>query len=102
MFSLLAQEADQYAMYGWISFIVMGIISGWLAGQLWKGSGFGVVGDMIIGILGALLGGFLFNQTGVMTGPTNLLGGIVVATIGALVLLFLIHLVRGGSTTTNR
>ena len=65
-------------------FILVGLIAGWLAGQLMKGGGFGVVGDIVVGILGALLGGFLFSSMGASLGG-GLLGSIVVATIGAVI-----------------
>jgi uncharacterized membrane protein YeaQ/YmgE (transglycosylase-associated protein family) len=51
-----------------IWFILIGLIAGWLAGQLMKGGGYGVVGDIVVGIVGALLGGFLFRTLGVSTG----------------------------------
>ena len=58
-----------------------------------KGGGFGVVGDIIVGVIGALLGGFLFRTLGVSAGG-GLLGSLVVATIGAVVLLFLLRLIK--------
>lgn len=74
-------------------FILVGLIAGWLAGLLMKGGGFGVVGDIVIGIIGALIGGFLFSTLGVSTGG-GLLGSIIVATIGAVVLIFLLRLIK--------
>ena len=74
-------------------FILVGLIAGWLAGLLMKGGGFGVVGDIVIGIIGALIGGFLFSTFGVSTGG-GLLGSIIVATIGAVVLIFLLRLIK--------
>ena len=76
-----------------IWFVLVGLIAGWLAGQLMKGGGFGVVGDIVVGIIGALLGGFLFSSLGVSAGG-GLLGAIVVATIGAVVLIFLLRLIK--------
>jgi uncharacterized membrane protein YeaQ/YmgE (transglycosylase-associated protein family) len=70
-------------------FLVIGVLAGWLAGQFWKGSGFGLVGDLIIGVIGALLGGFLFGLLGLAS--TSLLGSLITATIGAIVLLFLMR-----------
>ena len=49
-------------------FILIGLAAGWLAGQLMKGGGFGVIGDIIVGVIGALLGGFLFRTLGVSAG----------------------------------
>jgi len=76
-----------------IWFILVGLVAGWLAGQLVKGGGFGVVGDIVVGVLGALLGGFLFSTFGVSLGA-GLLGSIIVATIGAVVLIFIVRLIK--------
>jgi uncharacterized membrane protein YeaQ/YmgE (transglycosylase-associated protein family) len=73
-------------------FCLIGIVAGWLAGQLMKGGGFGVVGDLIVGVLGALLGGYLFGLMGV--GSSGLVGQLVVATVGAIVLLLIIHVLK--------
>jgi uncharacterized membrane protein YeaQ/YmgE (transglycosylase-associated protein family) len=73
-------------------FCLIGIVAGWLAGQLMKGGGFGVVGDLIVGVLGALLGGYLFGLMGI--GSSGIVGQLVVATVGAIVLLLIIHVVK--------
>ena len=74
-------------------FILIGLAAGWLAGQLMRGGGFGLVGDIIVGVIGALLGGFLFSTFGLSTGG-GLLGSLIVATIGAVVLLFGLRLIK--------
>ena len=74
-------------------FILIGLVAGWLAGQVMKGGGFGVLGDIVVGVIGALLGGFLFRTFGVSAGG-GLLGSLIVATIGAIVLLFVVRLVK--------
>jgi uncharacterized membrane protein YeaQ/YmgE (transglycosylase-associated protein family) len=76
-----------------IWFIVVGLIAGWLAGVLVKGGGFGVVGDIVVGVIGALLGGWLFGTMGIWPGG-GLIGSIVVATIGAIILIFIIRLIK--------
>jgi len=76
-----------------IWFILVGLVAGWLAGQLMKGGGFGVIGDIIVGVLGALLGGFLFSSVGVSLGG-GLLGAIIVATLGAVLLIFVLRLIK--------
>jgi uncharacterized membrane protein YeaQ/YmgE (transglycosylase-associated protein family) len=76
-----------------IWFLIIGLIAGWLAGTLVKGGGFGLVGDLIVGVVGAFLGGFLFSILGVSAGG-GLIGSLIVATIGAVVLLFLIRLIK--------
>jgi len=74
-------------------FLIVGLVAGWLAGALVKGGGFGLVGDLVVGVVGAFLGGFLFSTLGVSAGG-GLIGSIIVATIGAVVLLFLIRLIK--------
>jgi uncharacterized membrane protein YeaQ/YmgE (transglycosylase-associated protein family) len=76
-----------------IWFILVGLVAGWLAGQLVKGGGFGVIGDIVVGVIGALLGGFLFSSLGVSMGG-GLLGAIIVATIGAVLLIFILRLIK--------
>lgn len=71
-------------------FALIGLCAGWLAGQIWKGGSFGLVGNLIVGVIGAILGGWLFGMLGF--GAGNLLGQLAVATVGAIVLLFLLSL----------
>jgi uncharacterized membrane protein YeaQ/YmgE (transglycosylase-associated protein family) len=76
-----------------IWFIIIGIIAGWLAGKIMRGVGFGLLGDLVIGVIGALLGGFIFGQLGISTGA-GFFGSLITATIGAIILLFLIRLIK--------
>ena len=78
---------------GVIWFLLIGLAAGWLAGQVIKGGGYGVIGDIIIGVIGALLGGFLFNALGI-SAESGVLGSLIVATIGAIVLLFGVRLIK--------
>ena len=78
---------------GLVWLLVVGLVAGWLAGTLVKGGGFGLVGDLIVGVLGAVIGGFLFGQLGIAAGA-GLIGSIVVATIGAVVLLLAVRLIK--------
>lgn len=73
-------------------FLLVGLIAGWLASAI-VGGGFGVIGDIVIGIVGAFLGGYLFRRFGWSAGG-GMLGSIIVATVGAIVLLLLLRLVR--------
>lgn len=73
-------------------FLLIGLAAGWLAGQLTKGGGFGWIGDLVVGVIGAILGGFLFQLIGLSA--TSLLGSLVTATVGAVVLLFLLRLFK--------
>jgi uncharacterized membrane protein YeaQ/YmgE (transglycosylase-associated protein family) len=67
---------------------IIGILAGWLAGQIFKGSGFGLTGNLVVGIIGAIIGGLLFGLFGFHA--TNTLGKLISATVGAVVLLVLI------------
>jgi uncharacterized protein (TIGR03382 family) len=73
--------------------LFVGIVAGWLAGQLLRGTGFGLVADLCIGIIGAFIGNWLLPRLGIHLG-THLLGQIVSATIGAVVLLLILGLLR--------
>ena len=78
-----------------IIFLIVGAIAGWLAGLLVKGSGFGLIGDIVVGIVGAFIAGWLLPRIGVsFTVGSPLVTSIVYATIGAVVLLLLVGLVR--------
>ena len=74
-------------------FVLVGLIAGWLAGQLVKGGGYGLIGDIVVGIVGAVIGGYLFRTVGVSVGG-GLVGSIVVATIGAIVLIVGLRLIK--------
>jgi uncharacterized membrane protein YeaQ/YmgE (transglycosylase-associated protein family) len=80
-------------MSGLIWFLIIGAIAGWLAGQFMKGSGFGLLGDIIVGVIGAFLGGWLFGKLGLWPGG-GLVGSLIVAFVGAIILLFLVRLIR--------
>lgn len=75
-----------------IWFLLIGLIAGWLAGVIMRGGGFGIPGDIIVGIVGAFIGAFVFRALGVNAYGT--LGEIVMTVIGAMILLFLIRLVK--------
>jgi uncharacterized membrane protein YeaQ/YmgE (transglycosylase-associated protein family) len=75
--------------------LVVGLIAGWLAGQIVQGTGFGIVGDLLIGIAGAFIGSWLLPQLGLHLG-SGIISAIINATSGALLLLLVITLVRSG------
>ena len=77
--------------------LFVGLVAGWAAGQIMRGTGFGIVGDVVIGILGAFIGSWLLPLLGIHLG-SGLLQAIVNATVGALILLLLIGLVRGAGS----
>ena len=71
------------------------LVAGWLAGQIVQGTGFGIVGDLLIGIVGAFIGSWLLPQLGIHLG-TGIISAIINATICAILLLVVVRLVRGG------
>ena len=75
--------------------ILIGMTAGLLAGQFMTGKGFGVIGDIIAGVTGALIGGALFEKTGIFSG-SGLTGGLIVATTGAMVLIYGVRMVKKG------
>jgi uncharacterized membrane protein YeaQ/YmgE (transglycosylase-associated protein family) len=76
-----------------IWFLIIGLVAGWLAGVLVKGGGFGLIGDLVVGVIGAFIGGYIFSALGVSSGG-GMVGAIIVATIGAVVLLFMVRLLK--------
>jgi uncharacterized membrane protein YeaQ/YmgE (transglycosylase-associated protein family) len=73
-------------------FLLIGLLAGWLAGLLMKGRGFGWLVDMIVGVIGALIGGYVFGLLGVNIGGT--VGELISATVGAVIFLFLLKLLK--------
>lgn len=74
--------------------LIVGLVAGWLAGLLYKGSGFGLIGNIIVGLIGSVLGGFLAGVFGVTA--DNVVGTILVATVGAIVLLVIVNFFSKG------
>ena len=77
----------------WLYIIIIGALAGWLAGVLWKGSGFGLIGNILTGIVGALIGGWAAGQLGLTS--DGIIAQILIAAGGALILLVLLRLIRG-------
>ncbi len=76
-----------------IGFIIMGAIVGWLAGKIMSGHGYGIIWDIVLGILGSFLGGWLFTLI-FCTQPTGLIISFIVALIGAVVLVAIVHMIK--------
>jgi uncharacterized membrane protein YeaQ/YmgE (transglycosylase-associated protein family) len=77
---------------GLIIFLAIGAVAGWLAGILMKGGGFGLLGNMVVGIIGAVVGGYVFGLLGISAG--GIIGSIITATVGAAILLFIVRLIK--------
>lgn len=84
-----------------IIIIAVGVVAGWLAGQIVQGTGFGILGDLIVGIAGAFVGSWVLPQFHIHLGA-GIVAEIINATIGAVLLLFVIGLVRGGGGRWRR
>jgi uncharacterized membrane protein YeaQ/YmgE (transglycosylase-associated protein family) len=73
--------------------IIVGLIAGWLAGQVMKGGGYGILMDVVLGLLGGIIGGWLFGALGIWPGG-GLVGSILVSFVGAIVLVGLTRMIR--------
>jgi uncharacterized membrane protein YeaQ/YmgE (transglycosylase-associated protein family) len=80
------------ASHGIIAWLVIGAVAGWLAGLLVRGGGYGIVGDIVVGIVGAVVFGWLFGASGLTVG-SGMLGSVVAAVIGAVILILALRLV---------
>jgi uncharacterized membrane protein YeaQ/YmgE (transglycosylase-associated protein family) len=80
---------------GLLVILFVGLVAGWLAGKIVRGTGFGLIGDILVGIAGALVASFLFPKLGIHIG-TGLISEIIYSAIGAIILLLVVRLVRGG------
>jgi uncharacterized membrane protein YeaQ/YmgE (transglycosylase-associated protein family) len=85
----------QYQQYerGLIGWIVIGLIAGWLAGKIARGAGYGCVTDIILGLVGSVLGGWLFMKLGILGG--GFLVSLAAATVGAIIIVSGVHLFAG-------
>src|SRR6202045_1407017 len=75
--------------------LFVGLIAGWLAGKIVRGTGFGIIGDILVGIAGALVASLIFPKLGIHIG-TGMVSEIIYSAIGAVVLLLIVRLVRTG------
>ena len=73
-------------------FLAIGAVAGWLAGVILKGGGFGLLVNIVVGVLGAIVGGFAFGLLGISAG--GILGSIITATVGAVLLLFIVGFLK--------
>jgi uncharacterized membrane protein YeaQ/YmgE (transglycosylase-associated protein family) len=88
LFAVHEREGDMNLLW----FLIIGVVAGWLAGQLMKGGGYGLIGDLVIGVIGAFIGGWLFGALGISAG--GLIGSLITATVGAVVLVLLVRLIK--------
>jgi uncharacterized membrane protein YeaQ/YmgE (transglycosylase-associated protein family) len=98
MLAALLQESTRtvqvemrYSLLGWL---LIGLIAGWLAGKIARGQGFGCITDIVLGLVGAVLGGWLFVKLGILGG--GLVYSLAAATVGAVIIVAIAHLFGGG------
>jgi uncharacterized membrane protein YeaQ/YmgE (transglycosylase-associated protein family) len=83
----------QRGLMGWL---LIGLIAGWLAGKLSRGQGFGCIGDIVLGLIGSVIGGWIFTKLGIVHENTFLYS-LAAATVGAVILVSIAHLFFGGN-----
>jgi uncharacterized membrane protein YeaQ/YmgE (transglycosylase-associated protein family) len=95
LFLTLFQDRIVVVQYerGLIGWIVIGLIAGWLAGKIARGAGYGCITDIILGLVGSVLGGWLFMKLGILGG--GFLNSLAAATVGAIILVTIVHLFAG-------
>ena len=86
---------------GLLAWLVVGLIAGFLASMIMRGGGYGIVGDIIIGIVGAFLGGLIASALGI-GGSAGFVGSIIIALIGAIILIAILRAVSGGYGRSRR
>jgi len=100
MLALVAAFQERVVVVQWwprgiIAWLLLGLIAGWLAGKLARGRGFGCITDIILGLIGSFIGGWIFTKLGIFGG--GFLFSLAAATLGAVVLVAIAHLFSGGS-----
>ena len=81
--------------HGLLWWILVGLVAGWLAGKIARGKGFGCIGDVVLGLIGSVIGGWIFTRLGIVHGETFLIS-LAAATVGAVLLVSIAHLFFGG------
>jgi uncharacterized membrane protein YeaQ/YmgE (transglycosylase-associated protein family) len=95
--SLLSQQTYSvwFQTHGFVSWLLLGLVAGWLAGKIARGRGFGCIGDIVLGLIGSYIGGWVFTKLGIFGG--GFLYSLAAATLGAVILVSIAHLFAGGS-----
>ena len=96
-FVALMQQRDVYvgvSSRGFIGWIIIGLLAGWIAGHITRGRGFGCVVDIVLGLIGAVVGGWIFTRLGILA--WGFWGSLAAATVGAVVLVAIARLFAGG------
>ena len=84
-----------FQTYGFVSWLLLGLVAGWLAGKIARGRGFGCIADIVLGLIGSYIGGWIFVKLGIFGG--GFLYSLAAATLGAVILVSIAHLFVGGN-----
>jgi uncharacterized membrane protein YeaQ/YmgE (transglycosylase-associated protein family) len=84
-----------FQSHGFVSWLLLGLVAGWLAGKIARGRGFGCIADIVLGLIGSYVGGWVFTKLGIFGG--GFLYSLAAATLGAVILVSLAHLFSGDS-----
>ena len=84
-----------FQTHGVVSWLLLGLVAGWLAGKIARGRGFGCIADIVLGLIGSYIGGWIFIKLGIFGG--GFLYSLAAATLGAVILVSIAHLFAGGS-----
>jgi uncharacterized membrane protein YeaQ/YmgE (transglycosylase-associated protein family) len=103
MVVLMQERATSYdirslvvvSSHGLLWWILVGLVAGWLAGKIARGKGFGCIGDVVLGLIGSVIGGWIFTKLGIVRGDSFLFS-LAAATLGAVILVSIAHLFFGG------
>ena len=87
-------QVETRSLIGWL---VLGLIAGWLAGKISRGRGFGCITDIILGLVGGVLGGWRFTKLGMVGYSNNFIYSLAAATVGAVIIVAIAHLFSSGS-----
>jgi uncharacterized membrane protein YeaQ/YmgE (transglycosylase-associated protein family) len=97
--SLVAFLQERVVVVEWrrglIGWLIIGLLAGWLAGKIARGRGFGCIGDVVLGLIGSVIGGWIFTELGIFHSNTFLFS-LAAATVGAVILVSIAHLFFGG------
>src|SRR5438445_1715838 len=84
-----------FESHGFVSWLLLGLVAGWLAGKIARGRGFGCIADIVLGLIGSYIGGWVFTKLGIFGG--GFLYSLAAATLGAVILVSIAHLFAGGN-----
>jgi len=97
MYAAIIYRANQVVVVdtqSWLGWIIIGLIAGWLAGKIARGEGYGCITDIVLGLVGSLIGGWIFIKLGIFGG--GFIYSLAAATLGAIILVSIVHLFSPG------